>query len=155
MSSLQEERAQDGHTLLLIETEKESRTFSDYPNLYTCLQTIVNMYEEELDAMQKEGGDLDDFMKWLDSFYMIKLLIFDKEISRYRMTERDGLKKLFEENPENGSYKPSSDNNGAPEENITNSTLTSVSLNHVTLNMTSPHDADDDESDGGPEDWDE
>ena len=147
MSTFEEERTQDGHTILLMETQQDSRTFSDYPNTYTCLETIVNMYEEENEATQRQGGrDLDDFMRWIDSFYQIKLLVFDKEISRYRMTEREGLKKLFEENPENDSYRPTNNGNSLPIGALTNGITTNGIENHL-----GNDDSDDDDEDN----WDE
>lgn len=97
----------DGHVVLLIETSPGHRTFSDYPNISICLNTVLNMYEEYRDAFNEDlGGDLKDFQKWLDDFHNIYLLEFNKDIGRYKGFSREKMKLLFENNDCNNSPKP-------------------------------------------------
>lgn len=89
---------QDGHTLLLVEADQNERTFSDYPNLSKCLQTIVNMYEEyRSKCCQRSVGDLKEFHAWVDSLHRVEIYVLDKEISRYRLLSREKMKQHFEE----------------------------------------------------------
>ena len=119
---------EDGHALLLLEVVPGQRTFSDYPNLYLCLETIVNMYEEYREAtnQHQDDGDLKDFMKWIDDFYRMELFTYVSEIGRYQNTPREGLKRLFETN-DSGQYRPTQ--NGIKNNETTGgSSLNSCSL---------------------------
>lgn len=87
----------NGHTLLLMETREEQRTFSDYPNVVTCLDTIMDMYEKMRCANNQDMSsyDLKQLDEWMDGFNRVEIFIFDKEIARYKRIPREGVKTLF------------------------------------------------------------
>lgn len=153
MSTNDEESMAEGHTILLLEPERNERTYSDYPNLATCLSTIVHMFEESVgDDVER---DFEAFCRWIDDFYLIKLFSMDRTISRYKMKSGSELKKLFEPNDDNNGQQPPAQN-GHSQMNghLTNSSVNSCSLNlggddHRMIDM--------EESDGDNDDenWDD
>lgn len=104
MSSLSEDQSvsSEGHVLLLMEITPNKRTFSDYANMFMCLRTMVNMFEEYKDAADdaangSEEGDLKEFLKWLHSMHRVECFQYTKELNRYKRIPCDKLADLFGE----------------------------------------------------------
>lgn len=87
----------DGHAILLMEPSRDHRTFSDYPDIVTLLDTIIKLYEESREAKGLPRNDfvLDHLHKWLEDFYKLEVFIFDKEIARYKQLRLPDFKILI------------------------------------------------------------
>lgn len=91
----------EGHVLLLLELAPGQRTFHDYENMHLCLTTVVEMYEKYREAQNiTDGGDLKDFLKWIDSLPRLDCLQFNGEVKRYKQIPRNEFKNLFEHRDE-------------------------------------------------------
>lgn len=151
MSNSDEDLKADGHTLLLLEPKRNERTYGDYQDLRTCLDTIVHMFEESVG--DDEDHDFDAFCRWIDDFYLIKLFSMDRTISRYKMKSGSELKKLFEPNDDNcGTNQPPQNGHNQMNGNLTDSSVNSCSLNiggddHRVIDM--------EESDDDNDNWDD
>lgn len=76
-----------------MEPEPEQRTFSDYPNVESCLDSILKIYEE----VPEHGTNytLDIIWNWLDKFHKISLFVFDEELARYKKLRHNEFKEIF------------------------------------------------------------
>lgn len=85
---------ENGHALLLMEPLPDQRTFSDYKNLVTCLDSVLGVYEgTRLDrGLDKTDYTIKQVYEWLDEFARIELFVYDAEISRYKRLSRENLK---------------------------------------------------------------
>lgn len=88
---------EDGHVLLLMEPKAGERTFSDYPTLAVCIETVIVLYEQTRIAKNQRTDDyiIEDLWTWLDGFCRVEMFVFDKEIARYKRNLLDEFKELM------------------------------------------------------------
>lgn len=90
------EAPDDGHVLLMLGVDEEKRTFTDYPDIISCLDNISELYEiSRISKGQETNFNLDQLCEWMNSFQKFILLIFDKEIGRYKELNRQEVKEKF------------------------------------------------------------
>lgn len=83
----------DGHCLLLMEPNPGVRTFSDYQNVDSCLDSLLKTYEAIPDHVP--DYTLNIIYGWLDQFERITLYIFNAEVARYKRLTHTQFKELF------------------------------------------------------------
>lgn len=84
----------DGHVLLLMEFAEERRTFTDYPNVISCLDNIIEFYEQSRVA-GNSNYNLDQLCEWIQGFKRFSLFIYNKEIARYKELDHSEMRERF------------------------------------------------------------
>lgn len=58
---------------------------------------MLDLYEKfrEEKGLEADGYIFSDVTSWLDEFFSIELMIFDKDIARYKRVDKEEMKKLL------------------------------------------------------------
>jgi hypothetical protein len=155
MSTFGNELQAEGHIILLLEPRRNERTYSDYPDLESCLKAIIVMFEESCGVSGDGVLDLERLFRWIDEFYLIKMFSFARDISRYRVKSGAELREYFKtEDDDAGANGPAQNGINHINGNLTNSSLNSVTLNSGANYRTGGAESEDDDSDD-EENWDD
>lgn len=130
------EAPDDGHVLLMLGVDEEKRTFTDYPDIISCLDNISDLYEKSrVSKGQETNFNLDQLCEWINGFQKFILLIFDKEIGRYKELNRQEVKEKFIDQLQKLEDETNSQESVVRERISTNGVSNHVNLNRQITNQ--------------------